>query len=125
MIPPLPLCLIVLVAAGVAGHRDATAAHRAGGLESASLAYTVDMVTTVKQRVRVGPDGSVHVQSPELRPGEEAEVIVLMKGGNGSADGRDLMQWSDFIGKGKGLFNSVDEIDAYIRELRDEWEDRT
>ena len=37
------------------------------------------MIAALKQRVRVGPGGVVQVSSDELRPGDEAEVIVLVE----------------------------------------------
>jgi hypothetical protein len=75
------------------------------------------MVLAVKQTVTVQPGGVVEVRSPELTPGSRAEVIVLL-------DQRPEAEctWSGFIGSVKGLFKSVEEIDSYVRELRNEWD---
>ena len=37
------------------------------------------MISALKQRVTVGPGGTVRVQSDELRPGDVAEVFVLIE----------------------------------------------
>jgi hypothetical protein len=78
------------------------------------------MVAAIKQQVTVQPGGVIEIRSPELTPGSSAEVIVLLSSIDGPAStGRTL---ESFIGVGKGQFKSVEEIDAYIRELRDEWD---
>ena len=79
------------------------------------------MVTAIRQQVTVQPGGVIEVRSPELTPGAQAEVIVLIEAApaTGVAPKRTL---SSFIGAGKGSFRSVEEVDAYIRELRDEWD---
>ena len=68
----------------------------------------------------VQPGGVVEVRSPELTPGASADVIVLVEDGKPLPSGaRPLVS---FIGAGKGRFKSVEAVDAYIRELRDEWD---
>jgi hypothetical protein len=75
------------------------------------------MVAAIRQQVTVQAGGLVEVRSPELQPGARAEVIVLVE--NGDRPRRSL---ESFIGAGKGGFGSAEEVDAYIRGLRDEWE---
>jgi hypothetical protein len=75
------------------------------------------MEQALRQRVTILPGGKIELQSPDLPVGEEAEVIVLVA--PPQARRRNL---SEFIGAGKGLFKSADEVDAYINEERDSWE---
>ena len=77
------------------------------------------MVAAIRQQVTVQPGGVVEVRSPELTPGARAEVIVLVEGDPALRPQRSL---ESFIGAGQGQFRSVEEVDSYIRELRDEWE---
>jgi hypothetical protein len=77
------------------------------------------MVAAIRQQVTVQPGGVVEVRSPELTPGSSAEVIVLVEAASPPPRDRPLVS---FIGAGRAGFRSVEEIDAYIRELRDEWD---
>ena len=83
----------------------------------ARIGYNFDMVAAIRQTVTVGEGGVIEVRSPELRPGARAEVIVLVE--PQPSVRRSL---SSFIGSGRGCFSSVEEVDAYIREQRDEWD---
>lgn len=81
------------------------------------------MVAAIKQTVVVQPGGLVQVQSPRLHEGDRAEVIVLVEEQSASGAGSaPVSKWSDFIGSAGGQFKTIEEVDAYIRELRDEWE---
>lgn len=80
------------------------------------------MVAAIRQQVTVQPGGVVEVRSSELTPGARADVIVLV----GDSDPVDKQiptpTWASFIGSAKGRFKSIEEVDAYIRALRDEWD---
>ena len=78
------------------------------------------MVAAIRQQVTVQPGGVVEVRSPELTPGARADVIVLVEPAPAPAD--EPRRLVSFIGAGKGSFGSVEEVDTYIRELRDEWD---
>lgn len=79
------------------------------------------MATAIKQSVTIQPGGVVQVISPELPAGARAEVtVVVEEPRHPSARPRRFL--ASFIGSAKGQFRSVEEIDAYIRELRDEWD---
>jgi hypothetical protein len=77
------------------------------------------MVTAVRQNVTVQRGGVIEVRSADLREGDWAEVIVLVEP---PAVPPHRATWSEFVGSAAGAFKSVAEVDAYIRELRDEWE---
>ncbi|HYE19145.1 MAG TPA: hypothetical protein VEA69_11910 [Tepidisphaeraceae bacterium] len=80
------------------------------------------MVAAIKQTVTVGPGGVVQVSSPELRVGARAEVIVLVDAPEDASPSTPGPGLSSFIGKGKGLFKSVEEVDQFIRSERDQWD---
>jgi hypothetical protein len=75
------------------------------------------VVAAIRQQVTVQPGGVIEIRSPELTPGSSAEVIVLVDSAAPPAGGPPLVS---FVGAGNGSFRSVEEIDAYVRELRDE-----
>ena len=75
------------------------------------------MGQTLRQRVTIQPGGKIILQSPDLRAGEEVEVIASVMP---SAE-RDLSPLS-LVGSGKGLYKSADDVDAYINSERDSWE---
>lgn len=54
----------------------------------------------------------------DLPDDPEASVTVLITPA-GEPSGRRLV---DFIGSGKGVYGSREEADAYLRNLRDEWQ---
>ncbi len=70
-----------------------------------------------RQRAIVRSGGIIEIHTPELAPGTEAEVIVLVE---------DQLQepspLTDLIGIGRGVYGTADEIDAYLNRLRDEKE---
>jgi hypothetical protein len=76
------------------------------------------VVAPIKQVVTVKPGGLIELRS-DLRPGSQAQVTVEPV----EEPIADKGTWADFIGSGRGAFGSVEEIDAYIREIRD-WGDR-
>jgi hypothetical protein len=71
----------------------------------------------LRQRVTIQPGGKIELQSPELRAGEEAEVIVSVL----PSAKRDISPLS-LVGSGKGLYKTADEVDAYLNKERDSWE---
>ena len=75
----------------------------------------IDMVAPIKQVVTVKPGGIIELRSDQLRPGSQARVTVEPF----EEPFPEKRTWADFIGSGKGAFKSVQEIDDYIREIRD------
>jgi hypothetical protein len=75
------------------------------------------MLTAIRKTVPVQPGGKVQFSAPELEFATEAEVIVLVEESN-----KGTRSLASFIGSGKGLFKSPEEVDAYIRSERDAWE---
>lgn len=78
------------------------------------------MVAALKQVVTVQPGGVIQIRSDQLQEGSQAEVIVLVQEPARTSWTRPL---TSFIGSGKGAFKSIEEVDAYIKEIRD-WGER-
>ncbi len=79
------------------------------------------MIQALKEKVRIQPDGTLRLESSGLPAGAEAEVIVLVEAPSVNPPAKPR-KMTDLMGAGSGLFKSVEEIDAYINQLRDEWE---
>jgi hypothetical protein len=78
------------------------------------------MVAAIKQLVTVQPGGLIEIRSDQLRAGSTAEVIVLTEATGNAPMHRPL---TSFIGAGKGAFETAEEVDAYINDIRD-WGER-
>ena len=72
------------------------------------------MESAVRKRVVVQAGGRIEIVAPELPPGAEAEVIILLRELGGSRP-RSL---ASLVGAGKGAFGSPEEADAFIRRER-------
>jgi hypothetical protein len=80
------------------------------------------MVAAIKQTVTVQAGGLVEVRSPNLPEGARAEVIVLLEDETAASPPTPSPTWAEIIGSGRGTFANVEEVDAYVRGLRDEWD---
>ena len=84
------------------------------------------MLPVIRQTLTVQADGRIEIRSPQLRPGDQAEVIVLLSGtrepGPAPAPAPPGRNLTSFIGAAKGTFQSAQDVDAYVRGLRDEWD---
>lgn len=84
------------------------------------------MVRALKDRVIVGAGGRIEIAQSDLAQGTEAEVIVLVE--EPARSPASMQQHSEsrplteFFGACRGMFNSAEEADAYVRELREDWE---
>ena len=76
------------------------------------------MLQAIRREAVVGPGGAINVHAPELPEGTLAEVILLVK----EPPTVQPPSLASMVGSGSGLFKSVEEVDRYIRELRDEWD---
>lgn len=84
------------------------------------------MVQALKQRVRIGANGRVEIGRSELPEGRLADVIVVLDDQPSAlTESEPLRPLSSFLGVCKGQFRSAEEADAYVRALRDEWDERT
>ncbi len=60
------------------------------------------MVAAIRQTVTVKPDGTIELRSPELRPGEQAEVIVLLEQAAPASPAKPSCNWRKYAGAIKG-----------------------
>ncbi len=81
----------------------------------------VGMVQALKQQVTIGPAGRVVIDRSNLPEGARAEVIILLAEESPRKPASST-RLADLIGKAGRSFASAQEADAFIRELRDEWD---
>ena len=78
------------------------------------------MTTEVRVKTVVLPGGRIEITTPELIPGRHATVVVTIE------DSEEVEQPHviDILKKlsGHRLYQSAEEVDAFIREERDAWE---
>lgn len=74
------------------------------------------MLQAIRERVTIKPGGLLQVRRPDLPSGVEADVIIMIE-----QPGHASECLASFVGKGKGCFKSVEDVDAFIRNERDSW----
>ena len=73
---------------------------------------------TLQLKATIGPDRVLHIDAPSTLPPGPVEVVVVVS----PASTRDeRVDWCDAYGLGKEIWKGVD-AQAYVNELRDEWE---
>jgi hypothetical protein len=72
-------------------------------------------MTAIKQTVTIQPGGRIEVVSGDLPAGRRAEVIILVD------EEQPTRRFTDFIGKGQGLYPDIQTADRAVREERDAW----
>lgn len=77
-----------------------------------------EMREALKQRVTIQPGGVVHLQSSELIPGSEAEVIVILE-----APSATPISMASLIGTAAGCYPTPEDADTFLRRERNAWED--
>jgi len=77
-------------------------------------------MSPLRKRTIVKPGGLVEVSAGDLPDGTAVDVLVEpVAEPVADVPPVDLRK---IVGSGKGLFSTPEEVDAYIRSLRDEWE---
>lgn len=79
------------------------------------MAHTIEIETVVQ------PDGTIVVRAPELTPGQRAKVVITTDENAAPTEGRHVLDIVNSL-PGHQLFNTTEEVDAYIREERDSWD---
>jgi hypothetical protein len=78
------------------------------------------MSAVIQKTVTVSADGKIEVDVPELLPGSIATItITVTDAPKPKRSGLDILRELP----GHRLFHTVEEVDAYIREERDSWDD--
>lgn len=75
------------------------------------------MTQALKKEVTVLPGGRIELSSPQLKPGTQAEVIIIFS--EAEKNNRPL---SSFFKRGSGLFKSAEDVDTFLRQERDAWD---
>lgn len=78
------------------------------------------MQAALHLRATVRPGGRVEVIDPQLPQGESVDVIVLLP--ERRTMGRHSLVDVLATAPGHLAFQSADDVDAHIREAREEWE---
>ncbi len=79
------------------------------------------MAIEVRVKTKVLPGGKIEISAPELIAGQEATIVVTVEDTKPDEQPHDHV--IDVLKRltGHQLFNSAEEVDAYIREERDSW----
>ncbi len=79
------------------------------------------MATAVRARTVVLPGGKIEVSVPELIPGQYATVFVVVE----EDETQEKRNALDILAELPGHleFHTAEEVDRYIQEERDSWED--
>jgi hypothetical protein len=80
----------------------------------------VAMATEVRVRTIVLPGGKIEISIPELIPGKHATVVVTIED-NEPAQQPHVIDILTAL-PGHQLFQSAEEVDAYMHEERNSWE---
>lgn len=78
------------------------------------------MATTIHIKTTVLPDGKIEIRAPELIPGQQANVFVVLENEE-PVEKRPVREVLANLPRHR-LFKTAEEVDAYIREERDSWE---
>lgn len=78
------------------------------------------MATAVHIKTTVLPGGKIEISAPELIPGQRANVFVVIENEE-PVEKRPVRDVLANLPKHR-LFQTAEEVDAYIREERESWE---
>jgi hypothetical protein len=78
------------------------------------------MATEVRVKTIILPGGKIEISTPELIPGKHATVVVTIED-NEPAQQPHVIDILTAL-PGHQLFQSAEEVDAYMHEERDSWE---
>ena len=79
------------------------------------------MATQVRVKTVVLPGGKKEISTPELIPGRRATVVITIED-NETIEQPHVIDILKTLA-GHRLYQSAEEVDTYIREERDAWED--
>lgn len=74
------------------------------------------MTKLIHKTAVVQEGGRIELQSDELVEGEAVSITLEI---TTEPDAPRVRRLTDIIGAGTGVFKTAEEVDAYIRELRD------
>ena len=79
------------------------------------------MQSALRVQTTILPGGRIEISNPQLRSGENVELIILLPSTVPTTKKRSAL---DIIREAPGhrLFKSAEDVDHYLREERDSWE---
>lgn len=75
------------------------------------------MLTAIKEEVEVLPGGILKLHSHNLKPHTIVSISAVIE-----TKETQTTKLREMIGCGKGIFNSSNDVDSFIRGERDNWE---
>ncbi len=76
-------------------------------------------MSILELRTSILPGGRIEVQSPDLPEGREVTIRIVLDAGPPKRPLSEILK--DY--PGGQLFRTVEEVDRYINEERDSWDD--
>lgn len=78
------------------------------------------MATSIRIETTVSPEGSIELHAPELIPGQRV-TVTIEPAQTPDVSPRHVIDIVKDL-PGHRIFQTADEVDAYIREERDSWD---
>ena len=80
------------------------------------------MQSALRMQTTILPGGRIEISNPQLQQGENVELIILLPPTASTTKKRSAL---DILMEAPGhrLFKSAEEVDHYLREERDSWDD--
>lgn len=80
------------------------------------------MSAIIHREAVVGPDGKIEISAPELQPGQRVAITIEPEGEAGVTSPEPSLY--DLVKDLPGglMFETAEEVDAYIRQDRDSWD---
>ena len=78
------------------------------------------MKRAIQDRVRVGPGGRIIIERSDLPEGAQAEVVAIVE--DEADESQPSLSLTELRGRGRGRYGSEQDIDRYVREERDSWQ---
>jgi len=75
------------------------------------------MLTAVKEEVEVMPGGILQIHAKNLKPHTKAFVMAVIE----VDEKPSSKKLAGLVGSGKGLYETPEDVDSFIRRERDAW----
>ncbi len=84
------------------------------------------MANALHIKATVQPGGKIEIISPELPEGEQVNIFVVVEAEERTGEPPKKRRARDILAEAPGhlLFKTAEEVDAYMREERDSWEQK-
>lgn len=72
----------------------------------------------IRIQTTVHQDGEIHIKDPSLQSGDDVEVILFLPATQDKVSAVEILEQLP----GHRLYESADEVDAYLADERDSWD---